>query len=459
MEKMLVSPSIIVADDEKDVREMIAKTLDHHGYRVQTLSNGYEVLDELRRNEFDLIITDIRMPELSGIELLKKIKSDWPNTPVIMMSAYGTIESAVEAIQTGASGYMVKPFSSHTLIETVENNLNRSGNGGIHTLKSKPTTTGFDPRPIITQDKAMLGILETLKKISPSKATVLITGESGTGKELIAARIHALSGRKKNLYVAMNCAALPENLAESELFGHERGAFTGAFQQKQGKFEQAHLGTLVLDEISELPMNLQAKLLRVLQENIVDRVGGKRPVPIDTRIIAISNVDLIAAVSKKIFREDLFYRINVIPLQVPPLRDRLGDIPLLAEHFTEKICCQNKIKTKKIDPKAMEFLAKQPWKGNVRELENHIERAVLISSGDMIRSVDFMLEVLDDGSHAKPPTTAGTTVREMERILIMNTLKAVSENRTHAAKKLGISIRTLRNKLKEYKLAMDPAVI
>jgi transcriptional regulator with PAS, ATPase and Fis domain len=291
------------------------------------------------------------------------------------------------------------------------------------------------------------------KGVAASNATILIQGESGTGKELLAAYVHRHSRHPDAPYVAINCAALPDTLAESELFGHEKGSFTGAINRKIGKFEMAKSGTIVLDEISEMPLALQAKLLRVLQEKEIDRVGGTRPVPIDARVIAISNVELKNAISKGKFREDLFYRINVIPLTLPPLRERKGDIPLLAQYFLEKYSLLNKQNNSGIADEAMTLLLEHGWKGNVRELENTIERAVLISGGEIILPEHLILEDVEGDFHFTNaiPVKVGCTVREMEKELINRTLTEVNDNRTHAAELLGISIRTLRNKLREYK--------
>jgi transcriptional regulator with PAS, ATPase and Fis domain len=306
---------------------------------------------------------------------------------------------------------------------------------------------------MVTRDPKLLEILKLAQNVATSRSTILIQGESGTGKELLAAYIHEHSGFKDEPYVAINCAALPDSLAESELFGHEKGAFTGAVNRKMGKFELAKNGTVVLDEISEMTPPLQAKLLRVLQEREMDRVGGSRPVPMHARVVAISNVDLTQAVSKGKFREDLYYRINVIPITIPPLRERKKDIPLLAEHFLEKYSALNNQKVVQLSEAAMKQLTGGNWKGNIRELENTIERAVLIGNGAKLMPEHLILDTV--GSENQPSAAfsikAGVTVREMEKQLINKTLEEVDDNRTRAAELLGISIRTLRNKLREYK--------
>jgi len=303
---------------------------------------------------------------------------------------------------------------------------------------------------MITQDPRLLDLLDIAKNVADSDATILIQGESGTGKELLACYIHRLS-RRKGPYIAVNCAALPESLSESELFGHEKGAFTGAIKRKYGKFELANDGTIVLDEISELSLKLQAKLLRVLQEKMIDRVGGEKPIPIEYRLIAISNLDLKMAVQEEIFREDLYYRINVIPMTIPPLRERIKDIHLLVHHFLEKYCTLYKKKMKTISSQAMSLLLKIEWRGNVRELENTIERMVLLSKTEIVLPDHLFIENLTEPKTNIVNIRSGFTLKEMEKELISQTLKELNNNRTRAAERLGISIRTLRNKLKEYK--------
>ena len=308
-------------------------------------------------------------------------------------------------------------------------------------------------KEIITRNRKFQDILSRARSVAPSTATILIQGESGTGKELLAAYVHHHSRNPRAPYVAINCAALPDTLAESELFGHEKGSFTGAIGRKIGKFELAKKGTVVLDEISEMPLPLQAKLLRVLQEKEIDRIGGTRPIPIDARVIAISNIDLKTAVTEGKFRQDLYYRINVIPLTLPPLRERKEDIALLAGYFLKNYCLANQKKINEIDDIAMKILTNYSWKGNIRELENTMERAVLISEGGIILPEHLLLDITENesASEASFPVNAGYTVREMEKKLIFRTLEDVNDNRTHAAELLGISIRTLRNKLREYR--------
>lgn len=441
---------ILIVDDEPEMRLAMSHALSRSGYDVESASNGIEALEKIKKDAFDAVITDIKMPEMSGMQVLEEVKKISPLIPVIMVTAFGTIDNAVEAMKEGASDYIIKPFSSDVLEETVNKVFEKSKE-----MKSGQTIGPIrkeesEAREIITEDPDMLKILESARNVAATNSTVLIQGESGTGKEMLAAYIHQNSGRGEAPYVALNCAALPENLAESELFGHEKGSFTGAVSRKMGKLELANNGTIVLDEISEMTMPLQAKLLRALQERMVDRVGGNKPVPINARIIAISNVDLKTAIEEKRFREDLFYRVNVIPFTIPPLRHRKTDIPLLADYFLKKYCSTNNREMMTLTKESISLLKACEWKGNVRELENVIERAVIMSKGKYLQAKHLFLEKTGSRGNNEIPFRAGTSVREMEKSLIFKTLEEVNDNRTHAAKLLGISIRTLRNKLRDY---------
>lgn len=441
--------SVLIVDDEPDMRMALSHALTRSGYHVDTASSGLEGLEKFKEDKHNLVITDMKMPEISGMEVLAGVKKICPMVPVIMITAYGTINKAVEAMKEGASDYILKPFSSGALEEALEKawkSINSNGRSDKRDPETRPTE-----KKIITQDSELGRIVDLAESIAPSNATALILGESGTGKELLAFHIHQNSGRSGGAYVAVNCAALPENLAESELFGHEKGAFTGADIKKPGKFELANHGTILLDEISEMPMNLQAKLLRAIQEKEIDRVGGSRPIPIDARIIATSNIDLKEAVHKGSFREDLFYRLNVIPLTMPPLRERKGDIPLLTEYFLKRYSRANHKNMTKIAEETVTLLMKYDWKGNVRELENTIERAAILGQGDTLLPKHLFLEKPEQEDRGQIPFGVGLSVKEMERELIVQTIKEVKGNRTHAAKILGISIRTLRNRLREYR--------
>jgi DNA-binding NtrC family response regulator len=449
---MAVAP-ILVVDDEADMRTALSQALSRGGFKVESTAGGSEAVLKIKKNKYSLLITDMKMPDMTGLELLTAVKNISPRLPVIMITAYGTVSNAVEAVQAGASDYILKPFSFETLDAAVKKSIGNFGSGNHNSHNRKHADSPSITKAIITNDPDFIELLEVARNVADSNATVLIQGESGTGKELLAGFIHSQSDRKNGPYVALNCAALPENLAESELFGHEKGSFTGAVNRKLGKFELAKQGTIVLDEISEMALPLQAKLLRVLQEREIDRVGGSQSIPIDARVIAISNLDLKQAVAEGKFREDLYYRINVVPLSIAPLRERKTDIPLLAEHFLAKFSSINKRKVTRISDEALSMLLQHDWKGNVRELENAIERAILIGCDDVIMPEHLILAEAQkpSASGKQQGIKVGLTVREMEKELIVKTLENVNENRTRAAELLGISIRTLRNKLREYR--------
>jgi two-component system response regulator FlrC len=367
---------ILIVDDESDMRTALSHALIESGFSVESAASGSEAVIKCKKTTYSLVITDVKMPGVSGMELLNEIRKRSPRLPVIMITAFGTINSAVEAMQEGAADYILKPFSFETLESAVKKVIGAAGKKEKNSALNPASAAGATPKPIISEDPKVLELLHVAQNVAISHATVLIQGESGTGKELLASFIHHHGQQKNGPYVAVNCAALPENLAESELFGHEKGAFTGALNRKIGKFELAKQGTIVLDEISEMAPLLQSKLLRVLQEREIDRVGGSRPVPIDARVIAISNVDLKQAVSTGKFREDLYYRVNVIPLTMPPLRERKGDIELLANYFLDKYCALNNREIPQFSNEARAVLVNNKWSGNVRELENSIERAL-----------------------------------------------------------------------------------
>ncbi|WHZ14702.1 MAG: Flagellar two-component response regulator FleR [Nitrospira sp.] len=442
---------VLIVDDEPSMRTALSETIRRLGYQARSASDGMDAVEQVERLKPWLVVTDLKMPRLNGLDLVKEIKQKAPHTFMILMTAYGTVETAVEAMKYGADDYILKPFSTD-LLERVIVNLQATT---VPDEQEGPAT--LEARAILTQDPGMIRLLTTLEGVAASQATVLISGESGTGKELLARYIHARSPRAHRPFVALNCAALPDSLLESELFGHERGAFTGAVQKKLGKFEMAHTGTLFLDEISEMNLGLQAKLLRVLQEREVDRIGGREPVPVNIRVIATTNRSLYHEVTQGRFREDLFYRLNVFPVTVPPLRERQGDIPLLARHFLRSSAQRNGLPMPTLSDRAIVELQGRAWKGNVRELENVMERAILVANGGAV-DVDHLMP--GDGTvllrepemivPALPPSSHGS-LWEMERDLIFKTLARVKENRTHAAKELGISIRTLRNKLREYR--------
>ncbi len=365
---MMMIISLLLVESESSVKSNECAMLSKMGFTVIMAETISDAIKKLKEKRFDILMTDLVVNGVSGFKLLNEIKQKDLHLPVIMMSAKGTVKDAVEAIQFGASDFLLKPANYDTLKETIQKAVNDAFPNAESQAPGSSLVGYGKNKKLITVDAEFMQVIETAKKVAPSRATILITGESGTGKELLASFVHANSNQKGNDYVAMNCAALPENLAESELFGHEKGAFTGALNKRIGKFESAKNGTLVLDEISEMPLQLQAKLLRVMQEKEVDRVGGTKTIPVNTRIIAITNKDLQACIEKGSFREDLYYRINVIPLKIPPLRHRTCDIPILSEYFLKKYCQMNSARIEKIDKRAMDLLMKNKWKGNVREL-------------------------------------------------------------------------------------------
>jgi DNA-binding NtrC family response regulator len=420
---------------------------------VEAAVDGADALTKFNKGKFDVVITDMRMPKVGGIEVLRGIKKISPETHVIVITAYGTVNTAVQAMKEGASDFIMKPFSLDDLESVVKNVFSRRENDEGESKDEEETRLSF--KEIITCDKKMISLLELLKCVSKSKSSVLIQGESGTGKELFARYIHRYSNRSHMPFVAVNCAAVPHNLLESEMFGYERGAFTGALQRRLGKFELADGGTLLLDEISEMDMQLQAKLLRAIQEGEIDRLGGREPISVNVRIIATTNSDLKKDISEKKFREDLFYRLNVIPVTIPPLRNRMSDIHLLSNYFLRKY---SELIGKKpaLTDEAEALLKSYTWPGNVRELENVIERAVLIADRGAVQPEHLHLEK-DERVYVEVDSATvslkGSTLWEMEKNLIVETLKEVNGNKTKASKILGISVRTMRNKLHEYKLS------
>jgi len=446
--------SILIVEDDSELSGTLGEGLSKAGNTIHLTGTAEEAIRLIDQKAFDLIISDVKLPGLSGLQLLDSIKNKSACTPVIMMTGFGTVQNAVEAMKKGAFEYLLKPFSLSLMDEVVEkaleNNLFKEG------TRQAPSDFSSPSPAIITKDRKMQEIMELCKRVAPSKATLLVQGESGTGKELIARFVHRYSQRNQGPYIAVNCASLPESLLESELFGHEKGAFTGAIGKKMGKFELAHRGTILLDEISEMNTFLQAKILRVLQENEVDRIGGQHPIPIDIRVIATTNRNLGDCIAKGEFREDLFYRLNVISVKLPPLRERAEDIELLAEYFVKEFSVGYSKPVHSISESALSWLRKQEWRGNIRELKNSIQRAVLMSSQSILTPQDFGSEEMDAPEEKREEDSSTLSLREMEKNLIFHALEKTNGNRTHAAKILGISIRTLRNKLSEYKQGLIP---
>lgn len=448
-----MKPLILLADDDHEMRYALSETLIRCGYTIDTASGGNEAIEKFSSKKFDMVITDIRMGQTDGINVLSEIKRQSPNTPIVLMTAYGTIDNAVKAMKLGAFDYLIKPFSVEALEDTIKRAMDSVS--GSRTSEH----VGKQKSEIVTRDAKMTRLLKISGEIAMSDVTVLIQGESGTGKEMLAKFIHSRSARSSGPFVAINCAAIPDGLLESELFGHEKGAFTGAINKRNGKFIQAHTGTILLDEISEMSLPLQAKLLRILQERQVDTIGGREPVDIDIRVIATTNRPLKNEVDEGRFREDLYYRLNVFPITLPPLRERKTDIPFLVEHFLRKHCNigirGNRSTMIRISKEALSILTGHEWKGNIRELENTIERTILMTEGDTILPEHLIIDARQDKQQTTSTIQAGLSVDEMEKTLIMKTLDEVNGNRTKAAKLLGIGVRTLRNKLREYREAGD----
>jgi DNA-binding NtrC family response regulator len=441
--------SILIVEDDSELRGTLCEGLSKAGNTIHFAGTAEEAIRLIDQKAFDLVISDVRLPGLSGLQLLDSIKNKSAYTPVIMMTGFGTVQNAVEAMKKGAFEYLLKPFSLSLMDQVVEKALENIL-GKEETRPAPPDSSPLSV-PIITKDRKMQEIMELCKRVAPSKATLLVQGESGTGKELIARFVHRYSQRNQGPYIAVNCASLPESLLESELFGHEKGAFTGAIGKKMGKFELAHRGTILLDEISEMNTFLQAKILRVLQENEVDRIGGQHPIPVDIRVIATTNRNLEDCIAKGEFREDLFYRLNVISVKLPPLRERAEDVALLAEHFLKEFSEGYGKPVHSISESALSWLQKQEWRGNIRELKNSIQRVVLMSSQPVLTPQDFGSEEMEVPEEKREENPSTLSLRVMERKLIFHALEQTNGNRTHAAKILGISIRTLRNKLSEYK--------
>jgi two-component system response regulator FlrC len=437
---------ILLVDSDVHEASAVKSKFSRVGHQLCTAGDGPSALDKLAQDQFNLVIAEMNLPQMSGIDLLKKIKEFKACLPVILMSANARVRDAVDAMKSGAHDFLLKPLTVEMInLLTAQPFLKQS---------SLPSRNG--KYEIVTHDTGMLQLLDQAKEIANSRASIFLQGESGTGKELFARYVHNHSDRQDKPFVAINCAALPETLLESELFGHERGAFTGATNRKKGKFELANHGSILLDEISEMDYALQSKLLRVLQEKEIDRVGGTEPIPLDVRIISTTNRDIEEEINAGRFREDLYYRLNVIPFHLPALRKRPKDIPLLADHFIDKY---NRIEGKSVKgltPEAHQSLSQMPWKGNIRELENRIERAVLICKSDLIQEQDINSGGSSRQNQAAPDAFIPTgSLKEMEQRAIVHTLDRTDGNRTHAAEILGISVRTLRNKLNEYREKME----
>ena len=447
----VAEPSVMVVDDEPGIRTALRANLLRHGWRVDAVSGVREAIRNLQDRSFDLVITDMRMPDGNGMDVMRAARDASSTTAVILLTAYGSVPDAVSAMRDGALDYLTKPISFDRLQAVAAEVMLRAG--------QMPTRETRREGEIIGRSPLLLQALQRARAAASTGADVLIEAESGTGKELLARFIHDASDRASKPFVAVNCAAVPETLLESELFGHSRGAFTGAVASRPGKFELANGGTILLDEIGDLPLDLQPKLLRALQEREVERLGEGRSVQLDIRVVATTNVSLIEMVARGRFRADLYYRLNVIPLSLPALRDRRDDIPLLAWYFAEKYAAQARTRIPRLHPEFLNRLQAHSWPGNVRELANFMRRVMTLSGTLDLDGACFDAEFCTSpGARKMAPTatalpvSAGASIRDVERQHLENTLALTAGNRTHAAELLGISIRTLRNKIREYGL-------
>ncbi len=479
---------VLIVDDDPGMRDGMALSLKRSGFICEQARGGEDALRMTRPGAYDAVVTDLRMTGMDGLQLMARLKALDAALPVLLVTAFGSLDTAREAMRLGAFDYLTKPFSPDELVAAVRKAVRAED-------RLRPEEPGDAPA-ILTQDPALAETLAMARRAADSRATILIQAESGTGKELIAKLIHTASPRRKGPFVAINCAAIPETLLESELFGYEKGAFTGAVGAKQGRCEQADGGTLVLDEIGELPLAIQGKLLRAIQERTIDRLGGTRTIAVDVRLIALTNRDLAQEVKEGRFREDLFYRLNVIPLRLPPLRERAVDLALLAAHFAERFARENDRSTPRVARSFFTALERHTWPGNIRELENAIQRCVVLSNGATLHAKDLVWllgaelleDLLDAPEEVLPPAPEpppqvhvavdnpanvrhgdphkplvglplgtlvalplGLSLPELERFWLLSTLSALDGNRTHCAHQLGIALRTVRNKINEYR--------
>ncbi len=453
---------ILIVEDKASMARMLRETLELEGYSVTLAADGVEGAACLKGGSFDLVLTDLRLPQKDGLHVLKTAKTAVPLRPVIVMTAYGSVETAVNAMKLGAFDFITKPLDTDYLLILIERALQNRKLVTENILLRDSLQHETGKSRIIGSSPGMLDVADKIRKAAPTRATVLLLGESGTGKELFARAIHDLSTRRDNAFVAINCAAIPGDLLESELFGHEKGAFTGAGDRKLGKLELAHMGTVFLDEVGEMDISLQAKLLRALQEGEIDRVGGGTPVSVDLRIIAASNRDLESAVEAQEFREDLFYRLSAFPVLIPPLRDRKADIPLLVQHLIERFCTELNRPAISVSSDAMDMLTNYSWKGNVRELENVMERAIILSDGPLITPAELNIRQQGAGvdlwdsipmaGSLDEAAKAALKIVESRRIRLA--LEQTGGNRTRAAEILSVSYKTLLARIKDYGISL-----
>ncbi|MFT4605024.1 MAG: two-component system nitrogen regulation response regulator NtrX [Rhodothermales bacterium] len=452
-------PSLLVVDDEAAIRRTLREILEYEDFAVDEAVDGKEALEKAKASRYDLILLDVKMPKMDGMEVLCELSKDQPEVPVIMISGHGTVETAVEATKLGAYDFIEKPPDLNRLLLTIRNGLDRgqleTDNRRMRQAIVERHETGITP---ILGDSTAIGLIkETLERVAPTEARVLITGEAGTGKELVANWIHRLSSRRDGPLVEVNCAAIPSELIESELFGHEKGAFTGATKQRIGKFEQAHGGTLFLDEIGDMSLSAQAKVLRALQESRITRVGGDRSLPVDVRVVAATNKDLLTQIDEHAFREDLYHRLSVILIHVPPLRERRGDVPIITQSIAERIARRNGLEPRPFTSAALETLSRFDWRGNVRELYNVVERLTILADGDEIGSSDVDRYVRPGGSATNP--IAGLMDRyeqfsdfrdQAEKLFIEKKLSQFDWNISKTAEAIGIQRSHLYNKMNKY---------
>ena len=450
-------PNILVVDDKDSMRNMLTETLLEEGHRVDSASTGKKAVDLVRNKSYDLVLTDLKMPDIDGLQVLSEVKEVDSETAVILMTAFGTIEDAVVAMRLGAYDFVTKPFDSEHLCVLISRALENRRLIAENTLLRQELFANTGLGNIIGKNEKMVEISKLMEKVAVSDASVLLQGESGTGKELFAKAIHTMSLRKNKPYIAINCAAIPGELLENELFGSEKGAFTGAHARKMGKFEIAHTGTIFLDEIGDMEIALQAKLLRVLQQRNFERLGGTKTVDVDVRVIAATNMDLNELIRTKKFREDLFYRLSVFPIQIPPLRERPDDVRELAEYFIDKYCREMRKPLKSLSRDSLGLLEKYHWPGNVRELENTVERAVILAEGKKVTPDHLAIRLrrtgeiqLREGAGLKE--IGAHAQRGAERSAIIRILKQVRNNKRKASKILKIDYTTLFDKMKKYEI-------
>ncbi len=454
-----MSSQILVIDDEKNYLLILETILGEEGYEVTALNDPEMALGYLDESEVDVVITDMKMPGISGHQVLEHVRKNYPHIPVLIMTAYGSIDGAVEAMKCGAFDYISKPFSNDELLLSVKKAMMLSRSEQEILLLRRTLVEQHGPHKLVGKSRPMREVLKMVTRVAQSKSTVLISGESGTGKELIAKAIHYSSPRRDGPFISVNCMSLSSGVLESEIFGHEKGSFTGATAMKKGRFELAHGGTLFLDEIGELSPDLQVKLLRVLQEKAFERVGGSRTIHVDIRLVAATNKDLKAEVDKAVFREDLYYRLNVVNINLPPLRERREDIPLLVAHFMQKLSVNNEHNARKFAPEALEYLSAYEWPGNVRQLENVVERCLVLSARDTIGVEDLPSEIKDEEAQFKSAVDllpirlelAGT-LEKIEAALIRRALVKSGFVQVKAAELLNISKSLLQYKLKKYNI-------